>query len=419
VRRVARTLPLLTLAGLFVGYACSYFHRSDLATLATVLQHDDTRAQLRAALPDLASLGLLVYACGKVAGGLLAARVGARTLFVLALAGAGIAELLALAARTPFAFACCRAGGMLALGCAWPALGHVVAAMTPAARLATVMAVLAQSYLLGDAAVRAVLAAVVANGGGGDGVLGTCATGLLGGAAIAVALFASDRRRHAAAASGVAREHAAAAPPAGAPGAGRRAHAGWLALVAGMNFVGSLAREGLALWTPLLLVETCRAAPADAVRASAWLPLAGGAGALLAGLLADRGPRALFAATFVPATLAAAVLAGLAASGAASFAATVAALTVASGCIAMPLTLASGVLPLRGSVAGSARRLGLVDGAGSFGGAFAGSALARVQGDGGSSGMLAVLAGVVGAGAVLAALAHAVRGRIAAAPPRR
>lgn len=98
--------------------------------------------------------------------GALAERLGGRRLFVFALASACAAEFAAAACTKPVPFAVCRVVGMAILALAWPALGHVVHDLVPRHRLATVMAFLSQSYLLGDAAVRAVLAVVVKHGAG-------------------------------------------------------------------------------------------------------------------------------------------------------------------------------------------------------------------------------------------------------------
>ncbi len=397
--RPADRLPLFALLALFVGYACSYFHRADLSALAPVWTGDGLHAELRAALPDLASMGMLVYAAGKLLGGWLADRFGGRRTFVAALAGAGVAEAFAVAAETPFAFAVCRVLGMLVLGCAWPAVGHVAAAMTPRARLAVTMAFLSQSYLLGDAAVRAVLAAVVAGGGGAHGVLRTSALGLLvGAAAVGVALAVDGRRR------GIATT-AAPRVAVGATAAAGPSVRGVLAALAAMNCAIAVVRESLALWAPTLCVTACGVAPADAVRASAWLPFASAAGAFLAGWLADRGGRCVFWATVPPAAAGAASLLALALAPSPSLPLLLAGMAAASAFLAMPMSLASGVLPLRLLPTGGARRLGFVDGAGSFGAVLAGAAMGRVLDAGGVGALGAVLAACAAAASVLAAIA--------------
>lgn len=400
-------LPLLALAALFVGYSCSYFHRADLSALAPVWTGDGMHAALRAALPDLASLGMLVYAFGKLLGGWLADRFGGRRTFVAALAGAGVAEACAVAAETPFAFAVCRVVGMLVLGCAWPSVGHVAAAMTPRARLATTMAFLSQSYLLGDAAVRAVLAAVVAAGGGAHGVLRTSAIGLLGGAALVGVVLAVDARRRGVPSTAAPRS----AAPAAVGGVGGASLRGVVAALAAMNAAIAVVRESMALWAPTLCVAAAGVDAAAGVRASAWLPFASAAGAFAAGWLADRGGRCVWWATVPPAAAAAVALAWLARAGAAPLPWLLAGLAFASAALAMPMSLASGVLPLRLAPTGGARRLGVVDGAGSFGAVLAGAAMGRALDAGGAATLFAALAASAALATALAEAAWRLGGR--------
>ncbi|MCU0864027.1 MAG: MFS transporter [Planctomycetes bacterium] len=386
-------LPLLLLGVLFLGYACSYFHRADLAALAPLWPHEPGRTALAAALPDLASLGLLVYALGKFAGGVLAERFGGRRLFVLALATAALAELLAAACTAPVPFALCRVLGMAALALAWPSLGHVVASASPRHRLATTMAFLSQSYLLGDAAVRAVLAAVVARGGDSVDVLRTSCAGLAAGALLSGGMFRWLGRRVVAATGGPA---PAPSPAEAAPRCSPWRPMLWLA---GMNMALALVRESLSFWSPLLLVESCRYAPEAALRASALLPIVSGLGVVLAGPFADRSPRALAVVLVLPGLLGAAGLAWLSAPAAAG-PAVVVVLALVSGALAMPTSLASGVLPLRAAGRGGARWLGLVDGCGTLGAVLAGSGIGRVR----ATFSMSIAFSVLGAVALLSAL---------------
>jgi MFS transporter, OPA family, glycerol-3-phosphate transporter len=365
----ADRLPLLSLVGLFLGYASSYFHRADLAVLGPLWRAESGRAAMAAALPDIASVGLLVYALGKFAGGMLAERLGARRLFVAALVCAGVAELGAAATTAPLPFALWRMFGMGALAFAWPSLGQIVANVTPRHRLAIVMAFLSQSYLLGDAAVRAILASVVRSGGDTAAVLRTSAIGLAVGAAVATVALAFDNR-----APLVERPRPlAAAPsvPTAMPSVLRSML--WLA---GMNFTLAIVRESLGFWSPLVLTEAGGFDLDGAVRASALLPLASCGGALLAGLGLDRGPA--WRVLVLPAAVGALPL-WLLATTSTSGSAVLWCLAVASFCTAFPSSLASGALPLRSTPNGSARWLGLVDGAGTLGAVLAGSGIGRVR----------------------------------------
>lgn len=391
-----RPLPFVTLLVLFVGYACSYFHRADLPTLAPLWLTSGDHQALAAALPDIAALGMFVYGLGKFAGGLLARRFGGRRLFVLALTAASIAEFAAAGCLTPGSFAACRVFGMACLALAWPSLGHVVSSVTPRRRLATVMALFAQSYLLGDAAVRALLAHVVAGGGTGPDVLRTSGTGLaIAAAGLAIVLLASHRRERTRTA--IAPLAATVAAAAGSRPRTRRTPLLWLAA---MNAALAMARESISFWAPLLLVEWCALGADEAVRATALLPLASSVGALGAGLFADRSHRATTLVMVPPIVIAAGLLATLAfAHGSAPLVLLLFAGTCAT--TAMPQSLASGVLPLRAGHGSGAARLGFVDGMGTLGSVFATGGLARLRAHGDSATALLAVAGVL----LLAAIA--------------
>ena len=423
--RADARLPLATLATLFVGYACSYFHRADLAALGPLWNKDAGAAAMAAALPDIASLGLFVYALGKFVGGALAERFGGRRLFVGALAAACLAELAAASCTTPLPFAVCRVVGMLVLALAWPALGHIVHELVPRHRLATVMAFLSQSYLLGDAAVRAVLAQVIESGGGAPAVLHTAALGLCAGAVVSggVFLLLRQRRARAAVASPATMPTNGAAAVATAADA-HAARASWRAMgwLAGMNVALAIVRESLSFWSPVLLVEVAAMTAEHAVQSSALLPLVGGVGVLLAGPFADRGPRALALVLVPPALLGAAGLFWLG-QGQSQPTGVLVVLALCSGVLSMPTSLASGVLPLRASRHGGAKRLGLVDGAGTLGAVLAGSGIGRVRTHWSTSVAFTVLAVVALVAAVFACgflrRQAAINPDGAAGPPRR
>jgi OPA family glycerol-3-phosphate transporter-like MFS transporter len=161
---------------------------------------------------------------------------------------------------------------------------------------------------------------------------------------------------------------------------GQAERASWRAMgwLAGMNVALAIVRESLSFWSPVLLVEVAAMRAEDAVQSSALLPLVSGVGVLLAGPFADRGPRALSLVLVPPAVLGALGLFWLG-QGPAQPTAVLVVLALCSGVLAMPTSLASGVLPLRAARHGGAKRLGLVDGAGTLGAVLAGSGIGRVR----------------------------------------
>ena len=98
-------------------------------------------------------------------------------------------------------------------------------------------------------------------------------------------------------------------------------------------------------------------------------------------------------------------------------------LALCSGVLSMPTSLASGVLPLRASRHGGAKRLGLVDGAGTLGAVLAGSGIGRVRTHWSTSVAFTVLAVVALVAAVFACgflrRQAAINPDGAAGPPRR
>src|SRR5262245_60636385 len=89
----------VTLGTLFVGYAGYYLCRSNLS-VATPLILDEYRdaGVTKANIGDIASLGLLAYAVGKLTLGWVPDRVGGRRVFLVGLFGAVVGTLLFAAA---------------------------------------------------------------------------------------------------------------------------------------------------------------------------------------------------------------------------------------------------------------------------------------------------------------------------------
>ena len=75
-----------TLLTLFTGYAGYYVCRSNLS-VATPLILDEFEGFTKEDIGVIASLGVLVYALGKISNGLLADFFGGRTLFLLGMVG--------------------------------------------------------------------------------------------------------------------------------------------------------------------------------------------------------------------------------------------------------------------------------------------------------------------------------------------
>src|SRR5260370_27425786 len=108
----------ITLGTLFVGYAGYYVCRSNLS-VTTPLLLDDLHGQgiTREKIGAIVSLGVGLYAVGKITNGLLADFLGGRTLFLLGMAGSVICTVL-------FGLG----SGLLVFGAAWAVNRYVQSA---------------------------------------------------------------------------------------------------------------------------------------------------------------------------------------------------------------------------------------------------------------------------------------------------
>jgi MFS transporter, OPA family, glycerol-3-phosphate transporter len=136
-----------TVMALALGYVGVYLCRSNLSVALPMLQ--DSLHASKESVGIIASAGSFAYAAGKFASGAAVDRLGGKHGFLVALFGValfgatagaapGIAALAAIYAATRFF----GAGG-------WNAMMKVTASWFPAGRLAPVIALLSQSFILG------------------------------------------------------------------------------------------------------------------------------------------------------------------------------------------------------------------------------------------------------------------------------
>ncbi len=280
-----RTWQGVTLGSLFVGYAGYYVCRSVLPVVSNRMIADPTLGLDDAGYGHLLTVGIVMYAVGKVAGGVFAGLVSARTLF---LAG------MALSAACVAAFG--LAGGLAAVFAVWGAnrlvqaqgwAGLVAIARRWSAPVARgrVMGFLTLSYLFGDSLARLYLGAFIKWGLGWRAVAWVAAGTLAALFAVGVFLL-----RPSPAAVGLP-EFEPEPPPA------RPQLADILArlftrpafvLVCGMNAGLTAVREAFNSWTPRYLETEVGLPPEDCGLLSALFPFAGAVAAVLAGFAVDR-----------------------------------------------------------------------------------------------------------------------------------
>jgi OPA family glycerol-3-phosphate transporter-like MFS transporter len=289
-----RRWQAVTVVTLFAGYAGYYVCRSVLPVASTGMMNDPGSGIDELGYGRLVAVGIYLYALGKLVTGVGAEYVGGRAAFLL-----GMALSVALVAGFGLA---AGAGLMLVLwganrfvqSAGWVAVVKIAGRWFTPARLATVMGVLALSYLFGDALARFYLGAFV-KAGVGWRELFLVAAGTVAAVAL-VSLFTLK---------GSPRDVGLPEPPPPARnvfGAGDRGHGRvplgrllgplfasrmfWL--VCAMNMGLTAIRETFNFWTPRYLEKGVGLSADDVGMLSGLFPLCGAVASLAAGWYADR-----------------------------------------------------------------------------------------------------------------------------------
>ncbi len=412
---------MITVASLFTGYAGYYLCRSNLSIVTPLLlQEYGPEGLTKKHIGDVASLGTLFYASGKLLNGIateytsgkgiylfgMFASVGCTILLALSpllaapLAGSATALGLPLAMLLPFLVLWSANRFVQSMG--WNGLVQIAARWFPHGRMATVMGILTMSYLVGDFLVRIYLRSVM--GLGWQGVFFTSA-GTLGVIGL-ISLFALKNRP-----SDLGLPEPPP-PPGNVFGDDRgeqRISLGRLLLplfssftfwlVCLMNGGLTLIRETFNFWNPTYLVEVVKLSPEDAAMASSGFPLIGAVAAVFAGWLVDRiggrfGPVVLTSLVLLMAALGLLAVLPLAGRGWIAMALIGAVAFFLMG----PYTFCSGVLAVRfGGQRASAAAAGIIDSAGYVAATLAGSAIGRIADAYNWETAFASLAGIVAA----------------------
>src|SRR6202044_2719861 len=156
---------------LFAGYGALYFCRADLSVgtpliIEDLTRHGMSRDQAIVRLGDIASLGVLAYALGKLFLGGLGDFWGGRVSFLIGLAGASIFTLLFASAGAIAIFTIAWFGNRLVQSIAWAGLIKVSSKWFDYSSYGIVVGILSISYLVGDAAARGSMGALMAHGAG-------------------------------------------------------------------------------------------------------------------------------------------------------------------------------------------------------------------------------------------------------------
>jgi sugar phosphate permease len=409
-----RRWQLRTAASLFVGYGAYYLCRSNLAVAAPLLIREfGGRGLNKEVLGQIASLGVLCYAAGKVVNGVLGDYLGGKKVFLLGMVGAVVATVAFGLGQGVAVFFGAWAINRLVQAMGWAGLVKITANWFSYRSYGKIMGLLSLSYLVGDIAAKLVLGQLLTLGVGWRGLFGAAA-GTLALVGLATWLALAD----APTAVGL------PAPPAspatlfaqqGGPDAEAPASLGALLgpyfrssaflLMLGLSFGLTALREAFGFWVPTYLVEAAHLSESAASQYSALYSVFGMVSILGAGYVSDawlrgqRGPLLLLACLGLVPVL------GLMAQPASGSALPLVLISLVGLLLLGPYSFLSGAMALdAGGRQGAATAAGLLDAVGYVGGTGAlwlTGRLAERQGWGGAFWALAALAAATAVVAVI------------------
>jgi sugar phosphate permease len=414
--RALRVAQCRTLVLLFLGYASCYFCRSNLSVATPLIVEELGRRGIShgaaiVAIGTLASWGVFAYALGKWFLTSLGDYWGGKRNLLIATGGATLFTLLFAASSTLPLFTMAWIGNRLVQSIGWSALIKVSSKWFHYSRYGTVAAILTCSYLLGDAAARQCMGALLEHGVGWRGLF-------VFGAAVAGTMFLANLLllRESRVEEGHAEAHA---NPANLFSTDPARPSGFVTLVLPLlrsrafltvcllNFGATMVRETFNTWTPVYLRDVFAYTFSHAAGLSAIFPAVGAVSVILCGLASDRlGPntRTLLLVAGLGATAASLLLLTTLHPPSVGIGLPVVVVGLVAFCLLGPYSFLPGAFALDfGGKQGGAAASGLVDGTGYLGGVLAGWAMAKIAVAFGWNGVFVTLAAV----SVLAALGSA------------
>ena len=377
---------------LFAGYGALYFCRADLSVGTPLIVEDligrgMSREQAIVRLGDIASLGVLAYALGKLFLGGLGDFWGGRVSFLIGLAGATVFTLLFASAGAILIFTIAWFANRLTQSIAWAGLIKTSSKWFDYSSYGTIIGILSISYLVGDAAARQSMGALIGRGLGWRVLFYYAAlvTALILAANL---LFLRESRT-------------AAGYPESKPNPlnlfadaeSRPASLGALLypllrsraflIVCALSLGCTIIRETFNIWTPLYLKDYLGYSTSKAAGMSAIFPGVGAISVLASGWLSDRlgaNGRSIILFVGLSATVAALLLLMSVRSGASSALLPLAGIGAIAFCLLGPYSYLGGAFALDfGGKQASAVSSGIIDGIGYLGAVAAGDSVARIS----------------------------------------
>lgn len=296
----------ITAATLFSGYVAYYVCRSNLSVCAPLIEAEF--AEQGATKDDIGmivSVGVALYALGKLINGLIADYVRGRTMFLFGMGASLVCTVLLGMSQSLLVFGILWGANRFVQSMGWVALVKTVSRWFPVERHATIMGLVSLSYLFGDALVRLYLGTLLSIGKQAEGTswqrladwrtIFFIAAATLAVMGLGVIRFLRSSPLDIGAVE-------PSANPANVFGEGGNSAdpvplrellppllvspVFWI--VCAISCGLTLVRETFNFWTPTFLRETTGLNVSNAAMTSLVFPLTGGVAAIIGGLLSDR-----------------------------------------------------------------------------------------------------------------------------------
>ena len=407
VIRGLRQRQIVTVLRLFGGYASLYFCRADLSVATPMLveelgkrglSHDDVIVGIGA----ISSLGVLAYALGKLFLTGLGDFWGGRINFLIGLAGAMAFTLLFASGVGLPLFTMAWIGNRLTQSVAWAGLVKVSSRWFDFSSYGSIIGILSVSYLVGDAAAREWMGALILRGYGWRSLF-LLAAAVAGTMLVANYLFLRESRVRAGFSEAIPNPLNLFAASESRPANLKelllpllRSRA--FLLVCFLSLGCTIIRETFNDWTPMYLRDYLGYSMSNAAGMSAIFPGVGAVSVLVSGWLSDRlgvNGRSLIMFVGLTCTAAALILLMSMHSSTTGTLVPLAAIGLIAFCLLGPYSYLGGAFALDfGGKQAGAVSSGLIDGVGYLGAVLGGYSVGKMSVAYGWQGVFVVLAAV-------------------------
>jgi sugar phosphate permease len=292
-----RSRQFLTVALLFGGYAACYFCRADLSVAAPLLidelgRRGVSHADALVHIGQITSLGVFAYAIGKLLLTGLGDFWGGRPSFLISLGGATVFTVLFTLGGTLPVFTIAWLGNRLTQSIGWAGLIKVSSKWFDFTSHGTIVGILSISYLIGDAAARQWMGALIHQGYGWRGLF-YLAAAVAGFFLIANVLLLRESRTDVGYPEATPNPQnlygdSAARPASVAALVLPLFRSRAFLLVCLLSLGCTIVRETFNTWTPVYLRDFFGYSVSGAASASAVFPAVGAVSVIAAGWLSDR-----------------------------------------------------------------------------------------------------------------------------------